>query len=215
MQELEAGDISASVSSDVCRKIWILTRTVPVYTTELSPAESRGLFVGMNGVMIAVGYSIASYMGTCFLFYQVNFQLLTCSGLAFFFSENPSLQWRGPLGLALIWPIMMLIIIYFVPESPRWLLMKGRTEEAWQVISKLHYDPNDPDQEYSRGEFYQMQKQTELDRTLNPTWKQMFMKPSYRKRVILGTGFAFLGQSTAVLVVNNYVSLIYGTYVQN
>lgn len=53
-----------------------------------------------------------------------------------------------------------------------------------------------------------MQKQTELDMTLNPTWKEMFVKPSYRKRVVMGTLFAFIGQSTAILVVNNYVSLV-------
>ena len=141
--------------------------------------------------MIAIGYALASYMG-----------------LAFYYSTNISAQWRGPLGLALIWPIMLLIIICFIPESPRWLLMKGKTEEAWQVISDLHADPTDPDQEYARGEFYQMQKQTELDRTLNPTWKQMFQKPSYRKRAIMAIVFAFIGQSTAILVMNNYVSLL-------
>jgi hypothetical protein len=37
-----------------------------VYTAELAPAELRGFFVGMNGVMIALGYSIASYMGLSF-----------------------------------------------------------------------------------------------------------------------------------------------------
>jgi MFS family permease len=162
--------------------------TAPVYTAELAPAELRGFFVGMNGVMIAIGYSLASYMG-----------------LAFFYSTNVSAQWRGPLGLALIWPILMLAIICFVPESPRWLLMKGRTEEAWKVVSDLHADPTDPDQENARGEFYQMQKQTEMDRTLNPSWKQMFQKPSYRKRSIIAIAFAFVGQSTAILVVNNYV----------
>ena len=89
----------------------------------------------MNGVMIAIGYSLASYMG-----------------LAFFYSTDIAAQWRGPLGLALIWPILMLIVICFVPESPRWLLMQGRTEEAWTVISDLHADPTDPDQEYARGD---------------------------------------------------------------
>jgi hypothetical protein len=39
----------------------------PVYTAELAPAELRGFFVGMNGVMIAIGYSLASYMGIVFM----------------------------------------------------------------------------------------------------------------------------------------------------
>lgn len=169
----------------------VLTHLAPVYTAELAPPEQRGFFVGMNGVFIAIGYAIASYMG-----------------LAFFYSNDPVAQWRGPLGLALIWPFMMLLVICFVPESPRWYLMQGRSEEAWKVISDLHADPADPDQSYARGEFYQMQKQTELDRTLNPSWKQMFTKPSYRKRAFMGIFFAFIGQSTAILVVNNYVSLL-------
>lgn len=142
----------------------------------------------MNGVFIAVGYALASYMG-----------------LAFFFAKDPAVQWRAPLGLALIWPFMMLAVICFVPESPRWYLMQGRSEEAWKVISDLHTDSNDPNDSYARGEFYQMQKQTEMDRTLNPSWKQMFTKPSYRKRAMIAITFAFIGQSTAILVVNNYV----------
>jgi len=166
----------------------VLTTLAPVYTAELAPAELRGLFVGMNGVLIAGGYAIASYMG-----------------LAFFYTTDPETQWRGPLGLALIFPFIMLAVIYFVPESPRWLLMQGRSDDAWKVISDLHADPDDPDSEYARKEFYQIHKQTEIDRTLNPTWKEMFVKPSYRRRSIMAIVFAFIGQSTAILVVNNYV----------
>ncbi len=172
----------------------MLTTVAPVYTAELAPAELRGFFVGMNGVMIAVGYSLAAYMG-----------------LAFYHATDPALQWRGPLGLALVWPIMMLIVICFVPESPRYLLMAGKTEEAWQVVSDLHSSPDDPDDEYAKSEFYQMSQQAKLDRTLNPSWKQLLAKPSYRKRVILGTVFAFIGQSTAILVVNNYGPTFYKT----
>lgn len=123
----------------------------------------------MNGVMIALGYALASYMG-----------------LAFYHASDPTLQWRGPLGLALVWPLMMLLVILVVPESPRYLLMAGKEEKAWKVISDLHADPKDPDNDYAKSEFYQMSHQATLDRTLNPSWKQLLTKPSYRKRVVLG-----------------------------
>lgn len=146
----------------------------------------------MNAMGITFGYAMASYMG-----------------LAFYYAKSPAAQWRGPLGIALVFPFLMLLVVLVTPESPRWLLMVGRTEEAREVVFKLHHVDNDPDQEYARSEFYQMQKQTEFDKTLNPTWKQMFAKPSYRKRSIMACGFAFVGQSTAVLVINNYGPTVY------
>lgn len=141
---------------------------------------------------ITTGYAMASYMG-----------------LAFFYAKSPAAQWRGPLALSLVWPVLMLVVVLFVPESPRWLLMVGREKEARDIVLKLHAVADDPDQKYARAEFYQMQKQTELDKTLNPTWLQMFTKASYRKRSIMACGFAFIGQSTAVLVINNYGPTVY------
>ena len=141
---------------------------------------------------ITMGYAMASYMG-----------------LAFYYDHQPAAQWRGPLGLALIFPVALLVTLFFVPESPRWLLSVGRVEEARDIVMRLHHVKGAPDQESARGEFYQMQKQTEFDNTLVPTWMQMFKKPSYRKRSMLACGFAFVGQSTAVLVINNYGPTVY------
>jgi MFS family permease len=126
-------------------------------------------------------------------------------GLAFYYSSNEEAQWRAPLGIGLIWPILMLLIVPLVPESPRYLLLKGRSDEAWEVISKLHGGKTASEQSYARAEFYQMKRQADLDRTLNASWKQLFVKRSYRKRMIMATGISFLGQSSAVLVINNYV----------
>ena len=168
--------------------------TAPVYCAELAPPKLRGFFVGMNGVNIALGYGLASYMG-----------------MAFYYAPYGQAQWRGPLGIALLFPFMMLLIIFlpFVPESPRFLLMRGRIDEAREVTLKLHSMKGDPDQEFARSEFYQMEKQAEFDRTLDPSWTEMVRRPSYRKRTAMAMGFAFLGQSTAVLVINNYGPLQY------
>lgn len=146
----------------------------------------------MNGMTITMGYALATYMG-----------------LAFYYTENPSAQWRGPLGLGLIFPLIQLLIIIWAPESPRYLLMKGRVEEARKIVMDIHHVAGNSDQEYARGEFYQMQKQAEFDRALEPTYKAMFFKKSYRMRTILACGFAFIGQSTAVLVINNYGPTLY------
>lgn len=144
--------------------------------------------VGMNGLLISLGYSTASYMG-----------------LAFFYSHDPVANWRAPLGLATLWPVIVIIVTFFVPESPRYLLLQNRVEEARQVVMKLHATKDDPQQEFARSEFYQMHKQTEADREMDTSWKTIWERPSYRKRMLLGVGFAFFGQSTGAFVVNNYV----------
>lgn len=77
--------------------------------------------------------------------------------------------------------------------------MAGKEEKAWKVISDLHADPADPDNDYAKSEFYQMSHQAKLDRTLNPSWKQLVTKPSYRKRVVLGTGTPSLPLSQSPL----------------
>lgn len=176
---------------------WGFLALTPLYTAELAPPKWRGFFVGMNGVLIGLGYAIAAYIGLAF--YEGSLH-----------GVPPAWEWRSPLVIAIFWPILMVLIVRFwAPESPRYLLLKGRTEEAWAVVSRIHYVKGDEDQEFARGEFYQMQQQVEYDRTLSPSWLQMFGKKSYRSRMYVALGFAFLGQSTAVLVINNYGPTFY------
>jgi MFS family permease len=108
---------------------WGFLALTPVYCAELAPPKLRGFFVGMNGMCITLGYSLASYMG-----------------LAFYYAKDPSTQWRGPLGLALIFPVVQLLILIWAPESPRFLLMRGRVEEARKVVMAIHEVKGDPDQ---------------------------------------------------------------------
>jgi hypothetical protein len=117
-------------------------------------------------------------------------------GYAFYFLDSSS-SWRGPFGeyrssmfqnsahtaaLQCLPPLVLLLGIYWLPESPRWLLMKDRHDEARRVLDRLH-----PPSE-AAVEFVQIDAQMRIDKTLPTSYKDMVMKPSYRKRLYLGCG---------------------------
>lgn len=161
-----------------------------VYVAEIAPPALRGFFGGLNGVLIVTGYSLASYMG-----------------LAFFHAKDPVVQWRAPLGLAMLFPVLMLLLLPIFPESPRWLLLKDRPEEAERVVQKLHRGGADND--FVRSEFYQMRTQAEFDRTQDSSWKVFWSKPSYRRRAITAMLVGAFSQASGVIVINNFSPLIY------
>ena len=97
----------------------------------------------------------------------------------------------------------------------RYLLMAGKEEKAWKVISDLHADPSDPDNDYAKSEFYQMSHQATLDRTLNPSWKQLLTKPSYRKRVVLGTGTQQSSAISAPFLVSSLPRIFHHTVINS
>ena len=83
-----------------------------------------------------------------------------------------------------------------MPESPRWLLINDRAEEADRVLRKLHTP------EEAKVEFVQIQKQMEVDRRLPNSYLSMFTKPSYRKRTLIAIGTTCSVQFSGILVIN-------------
>jgi len=94
--------------------------TVGAYMSELAPAKSRGLFVGLEAVFFNVGVLLGS---------AANYFLLGVTG-------SSSSDWRLMIGLAAVFPICCFfgVLSPFCPESPRWLYLQGRTEEALKII---------------------------------------------------------------------------------
>ena len=91
------------------------TTIVPLYLSELAPKESRGALSSLNQLMITIGILLS----------------------LIFYAFSDAGAWRWMLGLALIPSIGLLIGIFFMPESPRWLLTKGKEEKARRVLSKM------------------------------------------------------------------------------
>jgi MFS family permease len=160
---------------------------------EVVPQHLRGGLVDIHAVMLLFGYTVQGWVGFGFYFWKT----------------GGSNTWRPPIALQCAWPLFLLMGLYWIPESPRWLVMNDRIEEAHVILQKLHSDPSDPDDTYARKEFYQIQKQLMIDRTLGSSWVHLFKKPSYRKRAFLALGTTAIIQCSGVLVINNYGPTLY------
>ncbi|OAP58544.1 hypothetical protein AYL99_07634 [Fonsecaea erecta] len=171
---------------------FMILAAVPIWMSEVVPVDLRGALVDVHAVFLILGYTIQGWVG-----------------FGFFFWDGGDDTWRPPLALQCAWPLFLLCGIYWVPESPRWLVMQGRIEEAKEILFKLHSDPNDPDNEFANAEYYQIQKQIAIDKTLGNSWMHMIKKPSYRKRCLLAIGTTGIIQCSGVLVINNYGPTLY------
>jgi hypothetical protein len=156
---------------------------------EVVPIQMRGGMVDIHAVALLLGYTIQGWVGY---------------GLFFWTSDN---AWRVPLALQCAWPFILLLGIYWVPESPRWLIMKGRDEEARHILKRLHSPPGSSDHAFATMEYHQIQKQITIDRTLGSSWAIMFRKPSYRKRALLAVGTTGIVQCSGVLVINSKANI--------
>ncbi|KAJ7618656.1 hexose transporter [Roridomyces roridus] len=109
------------------------------------------------------------------------------------FSMSSNWGWRIPSLLQMIPSFLQLTFIYFLPESPRWLVSKGRHEEAMAILVKYHAE-GDASSEFVKAEFAEIERTLELElETRKTTWLEFFAAPGMRKRLIVA---AFLGLFT-------------------
>jgi SP family arabinose:H+ symporter-like MFS transporter len=103
----------------------------PMYIAEMAPPASRGRFVSFNQLNIVVGISVAFFS---------NYLILTLGESGAAWSEALRLgewNWRWMLGIEALPAVAYLLALSFVPESPRWLAMRGRDAEATEVLDRV------------------------------------------------------------------------------
>ena len=105
-----------------------LSATAPTWQSECSKAHLRGLTVLLEGVFISGGLATGAW---------VNVGMSHTTG---------PVSWRFPLALATFWSIWLLSVAWKLPESPRWLMKKGRVGEARQVLAALNDVAPDSDE---------------------------------------------------------------------
>ncbi|KAJ5660499.1 hypothetical protein N7507_006950 [Penicillium longicatenatum] len=94
--------------------------TVPVWQSEISKPTKRGAHVVTDGIFIGAGITISLWID-----------------FGFYFVTGSSVSWRFPLAFQIVLSLIVMAFVMLLPESPRWLIKKGRTEEARAILAAL------------------------------------------------------------------------------
>jgi len=173
--------------------IGVVSIVSPLYISEVAVAQYRGRLVSLYQLAVTVGFLGA---------YLVNYQLLAWaeSGTQLsvdwlnkvFITE----VWRGMLGMETLPAILFFIIIFFIPESPRWLIVRGKELKAVNILEKIYNS-------ITEAKSQLRETKSVLTSETRSEWS-LLMKPGIFKAVIIGVCIAILGQFMGVNAVLYY-----------
>ena len=155
----------------------------PVYIAELAPARIRGRLVGMFQINIVIGILLA---------YLSNF-VIARQGLG-------AVEWRWQFGIAALPAVLFMVMLFGIPQSPRWLVTQRRVEEARAVLQKMGAE--DPD-----GELQEIVNSVHLEKLEKTeplfTWK-------YRLPIFLAITVGMFNQISGINAILYYLNDIFG-----
>ena len=165
--------------------------TVPVYVAETVESRLRGNLVSLYQFNIALGEVLG---------YAVAAMFVSVPG-----------NWRYILGSSLVFSTIMGIGILFMPESPRYLMHKGKPLEAFKVWRRIRGVAT----QAARQEFFVMKVSTEEEeavvaagRQSRYPWMDFFTKPRARRAIVYANIMIFLGQFTGINAIMYYMSTL-------
>src|SRR5437667_4916240 len=157
--------------------IGIASTLSPLYIAEISPARMRGLLVSLNQLAIVTGILLS---------YSVNY-LLTGAG--------PT-NWRWMFASAAVPSVFFLLTLLFIPESPRWLMQKGRDREAERFLSQI-------------GGAQVAAEEMRAIRAAIAEESGNLLDPAFRKALIVAIVIALFSQFTGINTIIYYGSIVF------
>ncbi|WP_336761250.1 MULTISPECIES: sugar porter family MFS transporter [unclassified Asaia] len=143
------------------------TQVVPMYISELAPAEKRGTLVTMFNVAIGLGILLANIIG---------------------FTEREAWGWRPMVGLAAIPAAIVFVSMFFMPKSPRWTAENEGMKRAIIELGRIRTS-----KKVIRKEVREMRENAESADPRNRGWKGLF-RPWVRPALVAALGVAFFTQ---------------------
>ncbi len=191
--------VSASFSELVAYRIaggigiGIVSIISPLYISEVSVPEYRGRLVSMYQLAVTVGF-LGAYIANYALLGFEHTAALSGNGLVATIFGTES--WRGMLGMETLPAALFLVIIFFIPESPRWLVLKRCEAEAATIFGKIYLNNEDATRELSNI-------RSAIGNEAHVEWREL-LRPGVRKMVAVGVAIAILGQFMGVNAVLYY-----------
>jgi len=161
--------------------VGISSVTAPIYISEISPAHKRGRLVGLFQFNVVLGILI-SYLSN------------------YLISQGGESSWRWMLGVQAFPSLLFFVLIYFIPESPRWLVLKkGATESALKILKVIN--PLNCEEELAAIQNSALKSTSGNDESL-------FTK-KYSTPVMLAILFAFFNQVSGINAIIYYAPRIF------
>lgn len=170
---------------------------VPQYISECSPPAIRGRLVGLFEVVLQFALVIGFWVN-----YGVNQHI----------PKTSSAQWQIPFGLQFIFGTLLVLLMLLQPESPRWLMKAGRTDQALEVLSHIRNMP--ADDEYIQWEMdtIREQLQREDEQGANGSLVKKLVetfKAGNRNRLFMGMALMMLQNFSGINALNYFSPAIF------
>jgi SP family arabinose:H+ symporter-like MFS transporter len=160
--------------------VGIASYTAPLYLSEMATENIRGKMIAMYQLMVTLGILVAFLSDT-----------------AFSYSGN----WRAMLGVLCIPALILMVAVFFLPNSPRWLAAKGRHVEAEQVLNMLR-----DTSEKARQELNDIRESLKLKQN---GWGLFKTNRNVRRAVFLGMLLQAMQQFTGMNIIMYYAPKIF------
>lgn len=168
--------------------IGMASALAPIYISEIAPPAFRGRLGMLQQLAIVTGILLA-FISNYFIA-NANYSFLT--------NEN---HWRYMLAAAVIPSLLFFILILMVPESPRWLILKNRFDQARKIFKNIY------EEKIADVEVETIKADIRTD-TRKIKFAEIFSS-KYKKVVIIGIVFASIAQLTGINIVFYYAPLIF------
>ena len=175
--------------------IGIVSIVSPIYISEVSPAKIRGTLVSLYQLAVTLGFLLA-YLMNWVIDSNIDPVLAASQDLTLWERMMNTEAWRGMLGSETLPALLFFFIIFFIPESPKWLIVNGKTEKASKILAKIYSTEDEIANEIQVTN-------ASLKGETKGKWSDL-LKPGILVAVITGSAIAILGQFMGVNAVLYY-----------